>query len=70
MTVLRFPLDRARPTKAGRIVCCEDAAVLVLPVVRVERGAVWTDFTSPNYVAPNYGLSDYATGGLFPDVSQ
>lgn len=40
MTVLRFPLERARPSNCGRVVCCEGAAVLVLPVIRIERGPV------------------------------
>jgi hypothetical protein len=37
MTILRFPLDRARPSRCGRIVCCEAAEVVVLEVPFVER---------------------------------
>jgi hypothetical protein len=36
MTILRFPLDRARPSSCGQMIVAE-AEVVVMPVVRLER---------------------------------
>jgi hypothetical protein len=59
MTILRFPLDRARPSKCGRIVCCDAAGVLVLPVVQVERCA---EIRDERYAIQHFEM----TGGDIP----
>lgn len=60
-SLIRFPLDRARPSKAGRIVCCADAEVVILTAVRIER-----DYAKSDGIYAEPMLFEMTTGGPQP----